>query len=1199
VFKAAEVVWIASNEFTFKFDRTRPLGVITPLWEKFPEQTECNGTSIFLRLSGSYDEQTLVEQLREFDANLLIFLRRIEMIKIEVNYADSSLWKKQIRKASYRQDLDRVVILENDTDSLKYLIKTTVLKDLPQEAKRRGFSETNILLAFPLPSEQQEPTLRSHNVYAFLPIRNYGFKFLIQADFILTASREDIESTLSWNMRIRDAISEAFLSSVLHFNEGLFKYVWPFYLPSLSIAMSGFFAPAIEMIISQIKDLPVFESCVGNLVRPSTLAHVSTDFCIAGEPFTLCELTKDRYLSSSYPSWVIEAMLSVGVSQLTPQEFVEDLATMITTDAELFHSKTSKWHEQLARTLVKHCTDTELMDLIQDLPIIPLSDGTWTAARGNNIFFATSNTSLAIPDGIRIMIVDSDVPNDPHRRTLLTYLGVKALEAPRICRVILSVHASADFDPQLLDRAQLVSHATYLYQAKWQPPKGADLWFATARNEVFRGREMYIPGSSSTNSAAARIFSVLEKQFPVMHTDYLQALPGGSEWLDWLVQNLGLSRIPRLITPVVEPRPQPMEVPPKESDLSRIQVDSPSVITMVREESSTAIQNQPVPIEDPPLETTTETPLRQEGTTAAEISKELPPFLPKRTMKVACTPCRTDKQEQGCDKEAPKCGTCARYGFQCSYPRSQYLTVASALDMEASPYKVSDSRSVSNVVVTTRVSNKVSTEPLPSFYERAMTVPCNPCIEGRQGHRCDRGFPTCGNCTAFRLYCGYSRTARKLSRPRAVESGVVSAPVPNNDLPDSQTSQTPVSTHQNGGADLGIAEQLSNEFIEAEQLLFDLSEEFKYMLHNCNSADVFQLLRDNWHHYSQWLEGLHLKWQSQGYKFATMQLKNKISASMIQTIRGPLPLGETVLANLDAQLEQSKVVPALQIPDPEHVEWNMLTYFGVVVKCDIHYYLRCLTTLSRDKAADTDVVGYVYEQIQLRYTGNERLIRYDRFTEKPSMANTWYRAVLHSQDVILINPVGRSSTGPASWTNMESCMSRGIDLTSIYANCSYLFRCLYSPSGDPIGGLVHAMTMISSSSKLEDITRLFGEVSKMLKDVNSSKVALLLKPLQGKAIFPVVVKSRHPGFDTLLSAQDKTWLIADSVNYIASFTGKVPLLGFPMQDLLATEDLLRALKVDGKKISGKVTDHTRVVGRTRSDSRYTEELRLKSPFIKA
>jgi hypothetical protein len=182
---------------------------------------------------------------------------------------------------------------------------------------------------------------------------------------------------------------------------------------------------------------------------------------------------------------------------------------------------------------------------------------------------------------------------------------------------------------------------------------------------------------------------------------------------------------------------------------------------------------------------------------------------------------------------------------------------------------------------------------------------------------------------------------------------------------------------------------------------------------------------------------------------------------------------------------------------------------------------------------------------------------------------------------------------------MENCISKGIDLTSVYANCSYLFRCLFSPSGDPIGGLVHAMTMISSSSKLEDIARLFRDISKLLKDVNSSKISLLLKPLQDKAMFPIVDESKNPGYDTLLSVHDNTWFIADHANLIASFTGVVPLLAFSIQDLPAIENLLRALRVDGRKISKKVTGQTRVVGRTRSDFRYTDKFRLKSPFIKA
>jgi HSP90 family molecular chaperone len=36
VFKAADVIWIASGEYEFKFDKRRPLGMIAPIWDAFP-----------------------------------------------------------------------------------------------------------------------------------------------------------------------------------------------------------------------------------------------------------------------------------------------------------------------------------------------------------------------------------------------------------------------------------------------------------------------------------------------------------------------------------------------------------------------------------------------------------------------------------------------------------------------------------------------------------------------------------------------------------------------------------------------------------------------------------------------------------------------------------------------------------------------------------------------------------------------------------------------------------------------------------------------------------------------------------------------------------------------------------------------------------------------------------------------------------
>lgn len=182
---------------------------------------------------------------------------------------------------------------------------------------------------------------------------------------------------------------------------------------------------------------------------------------------------------------------------------------------------------------------------------------------------------------------------------------------------------------------------------------------------------------------------------------------------------------------------------------------------------------------------------------------------------------------------------------------------------------------------------------------------------------------------------------------------------------------------------------------------------------------------------------------------------------------------------------------------------------------------------------------------------------------------------------------------------METCIAQGIDLTSVYGGCSFLFRCLYSPSGDPIGGLVHAITMITSSSKLENIARLFRELSTSLHDVNSSKLALLLKPLQNKLIFPIVDGAKKFGYDRLSGVHDKSWYIADDADSIASFAGLVPLLAFSAQDLSVVGHLLRALRVDGRMISKQSTYHTRVIGQTKPKFHFADSLSRKLPYLKA
>jgi hypothetical protein len=62
--------------------------------------------------------------------------------------------------------------------------------------------------------QQFSLTLECHNVFAFLPLRSYGFRFTLQADWKVTSSREAVDSSSKWNQTLRDEIPSAFAAAL-------------------------------------------------------------------------------------------------------------------------------------------------------------------------------------------------------------------------------------------------------------------------------------------------------------------------------------------------------------------------------------------------------------------------------------------------------------------------------------------------------------------------------------------------------------------------------------------------------------------------------------------------------------------------------------------------------------------------------------------------------------------------------------------------------------------------------------------------------------------------------------------------------------------------------------------------------------------------------------------------------------------------
>lgn len=67
--------------------------------------------------------------------------------------------------------------------------------------KRKKVTEVSISVAFPLAaSDGSAAPAPGLLAFAFLPIRSYGLGFVLQSDFILASSRQDVLEDRPWNM---------------------------------------------------------------------------------------------------------------------------------------------------------------------------------------------------------------------------------------------------------------------------------------------------------------------------------------------------------------------------------------------------------------------------------------------------------------------------------------------------------------------------------------------------------------------------------------------------------------------------------------------------------------------------------------------------------------------------------------------------------------------------------------------------------------------------------------------------------------------------------------------------------------------------------------------------------------------------------------------------------------------------------------
>ena len=247
VFKITQTPRVHSRIYHLQFDSQSGggLGYIVPIPVPPPDGWDSQrGTAIVLPLQPGASSDTLRDfrvHMSEIKPSLLLFLHRLS--RIELHDAVGGV----VRTLSRRPELgDPLVMVLEEAESranataadlprqLQHAGRALSTSPSPETAvsrrsrwlvlretlrtkvERLGIEQTEVALAFPLETDEGSPP-PPLDVCAYLPLRTYGLRFLLQADFVVPSSRESVDSSSEWNQWLRDEVPALFLRATGEF----------------------------------------------------------------------------------------------------------------------------------------------------------------------------------------------------------------------------------------------------------------------------------------------------------------------------------------------------------------------------------------------------------------------------------------------------------------------------------------------------------------------------------------------------------------------------------------------------------------------------------------------------------------------------------------------------------------------------------------------------------------------------------------------------------------------------------------------------------------------------------------------------------------------------------------------------------------------------------------------------------------------